>query len=259
MRLALGIEYNGAHFHGWQKQPGKIRTVQGDLERGLSKVANEPINVICAGRTDARVHGLAQVIHFETSAVRKEIAWVFGANSFLPPDIRVLWVEEVSDEFHARFSATARTYEYIILNSASNSALWHQLITWECRPLNAKAMYEAGQYLVGTHDFSSFRAALCQAKTPVRTLEYLTIEQNQAFIKMKIKANAFLHHMVRNIAGTLMEIGKGQREPIWMQKVLDAKDRQAASRTAPANGLYLCKVDYPDGFLSQNVGRYPNY
>ncbi len=259
MRLALGIEYNGAYFHGWQKQPGQVRTVQTELEKALSKVADEAIHTICAGRTDTKVHGMAQVIHFDTEAKRKDLAWVFGTNSFLPPDIRVLWVQPVAEAFHARFSATARTYRYIILNAATHSAILNHLVTWECRPLNLNLMQQATQMLLGTHDFSAFRASECQAKTPLRTVEKLTLESQGEFIYLTIKANAFLQHMVRNIVGTLLDIGKNNKDPKWMAQVLESKNRHLAGGTARANGLYLVKVDYPDKMLQHNAARFPNF
>lgn len=259
MKIALGIEYLGTHFHGWQRQAGKLRTVQAVLERTLSKVADESIQVHCAGRTDARVHGLAQVIHFETQAKRKLDAWLLGGNSFLPPDLRVLWAEHVTDDFHARFTAVARTYQYIILNRQFHSAVLHPLVTWINQPLDAKAMHLAGQFLLGEQDFSSFRASGCQSKTPYRFVEQLTVERKGEFITLTIKANAFLHHMVRNITGVLLEVGKGNKSAIWVKEVLEAKNRASASITASPNGLYLVKVDYPDGVLANNAARFPCY
>lgn len=255
--IALGIEYCGSHFHGWQKQPGKIRTVQTVLEKTLSKIADHEISIYCAGRTDTGVHGLAQVIHFETAAIRNLDAWVLGGNSMLPPDVKILWAEAVPQTFHARFSAIARTYQYIILNTPFNSALLHSFITWESYPLDAALMQQAGQYLIGEQDFSSFRSNECQAETPNRNIYNLQVKRQDDFVILTVKANAFLHHMVRNIVGALIEVGKGKQKPEWIQQVLTARNRQAASRTAAANGLYLVKVDYPEELLTKNYARYP--
>lgn len=257
--IALGIEYFGTHFHGWQKQPSKIRTVQSVLEKALSQIADAPIDTVCAGRTDTGVHGLAQVVHFKTEVNRKLDAWLLGCNSLLPQDVKVLWVESVSENFHARFSAIARTYQYLILNTQFNSALLHNLVTWENQPLDVAAMHAAGQYLLGEQDFNAFRSSECQSNSSHRNIEFLSVEKKANFVILTIKANAFLHHMVRNIVGVLMEVGKGKQSKEWVHSVLLSKNRQAASRTAPANGLYLVKVDYPEGLLSKNEARYPNY
>ncbi len=259
MIIALGIEYFGANFHGWQKQPGKIRTVQTVLETALSKIADHSIAITCAGRTDTGVHALAQVVHFETKADRKLDAWVLGCNSILPPDVKVLWAEKVPQKFSARFSAIARTYQYLILNTQFNSALLHSLVTWENCILDASAMHDAGQLLLGEQDFSSFRSNECQSESPNRNIQKLQVVRNGSFVVLTIQANAFLHHMVRNIVGVLMEVGKGKQPQQWILKVLAAKNRQAASRTAPANGLYLVKVDYPKDLLTKNHARYPTY
>lgn len=269
--IALGIEYSGTHFHGWQKQPNivrpnevrpnKIRTVQSVLEKALSQIADEPVETSCAGRTDTGVHGLAQVVHFKTtkSSSRKLDAWTLGSNSILPPDVRVLWAEAASDDFHARFSALARTYQYIILNTRSHSALFHDLFTWERQPLDATLMHEAGQLLLGENDFSSFRSSECQSVSPNRNVQFLQVERKRDRVILTIRANAFLHHMVRNIAGVLMDIGTGKQNKDWIKTVLDAKNRHAASRTAAPNGLYLVKVDYPDNALTKNYARFPIY
>ncbi len=247
MKLAFGIEYDGSAFHGWQSQKG-VRTVQGCLEKALSTIAADPVKVICAGRTDTGVHGLGQVVHIETSIVRKESSWLFGTNSNLPSDVSVQWVKEVDDDFHARFSATERSYEYHILNQQARSALLTNRIVWERRSLSLEPMKKAASFLKGTHDFSAYRSLACQANSPIRTVHDLEIVQRDPVITIEIKANAFLHHMVRNIAGVLMEIGMEREKPEWAQEVLESKDRKLGGVTAPPEGLYLMKVYYPDHF-----------
>ncbi|GJM06915.1 MAG: tRNA pseudouridine synthase A [marine bacterium B5-7] len=250
MRLALGIEYDGTLYHGWQSQPDRS-SVQATLEQALSCVADQPIQVMCAGRTDARVHALEQVVHFDTTANRKPIAWVFGTNTELPSSIAVKWMREVSEDFHARYSAVQRHYEYIIDNSPTRSALWCQRMAWERRTLDAERMHLAAQHLLGEHDFSAFRASSCQAKTPVRHMTRVDVERHGHRIVVSLSANAFLHHMVRNIVGVLLHIGKGEAEPEWVNTLLDSRDRKQAANTAPACGLYLAKVDYPSTLLTR--------
>ena len=247
MKLAFGIEYDGSDFHGWQSQKG-VRTVQGCLEKALSIIADDPVKVICAGRTDTGVHGLGQVVHIETSVVRKESSWLFGTNSNLPSDISVQWVKEVDDDFHARFSATRRSYEYHILNRRARSALLSKKIVWERRPLSLQPMKKAAYFLKGTHDFSAYRSLACQAHSPMRTVHDLDITQQGSVITIAIEANAFLHHMVRNIAGVLMEIGMEREGPEWAQEVLESRDRKLGGVTASPEGLYLMKVCYPDHY-----------
>ena len=244
-RLALMLEYNGAHYHGWQSQKSGLPTVQQSLELALSKVADHPVEVICAGRTDAGVHASHQVIHFNPSAKRSARSWVMGANANLPADISVHWVGGVTDDFHARFSAVNRRYRYVIYNNAIRPALYREEVTWNYRPLDEDRMARAARHLVGRHDFSSYRAAGCQAKSPVREIEFLEVSRFGEFIILDIQANAFLHHMVRNIAGVLMTIGAGLREESWAEEVLQAKDRGAGGITAPPFGLYLINVGYP--------------
>lgn len=248
MRIALLVEYCGTNYHGWQFQNEKLPTVQRDLQRALSKVADSPIEVICAGRTDAGVHARAQVVHFETSVERAEYSWMLGANSYLPNDISVKWAKRVSDDFHARFSAKRRRYRYIIYNNMSRPALRYKKVTWSTWPLDEGKMFEAGQYLLGEHDFSSFRAAECQAKSPIRTLCELGVTRQGDDVIIEVEANAFLHHMVRNIVGVLMAIGSGKAPVSWAEEVLAAKSRRLGGVTAPADGLYLIKVDYPEVF-----------
>lgn len=253
MRIAIGLEYNGRDFAGWQLQSDdaqgrSVRTVQGVLESALASVAAAPIRVHVAGRTDAGVHASAQVAHFDTAATRTEYSWVRGANSNLPNDVAVLWAREIAPEFHARFSATGRTYRYVILNRSQRPALLAGRVSWDYRPLDVARMQTAAMHLVGTHDFTSFRAMQCQAKNPVRELRRLTLARAGDYIALTIEANAFLHHMVRNIAGALAAVGAGEREPAWVADVLAARDRTAAGVTAPPDGLYLAAIEYPAHF-----------
>lgn len=257
MRIAAILEYDGSAFSGWQLQDG-ARSVQGCVEQALSKVADEPIRVTVAGRTDAGVHAAAQVIHFDTKAARAAHAWVRGAISNLPTEVALLWAAETDAEFHARFSATGRHYRYVILNRAARPTYLAKRVTHEYRPLDLARMQQAAAHLIGTRDFSSFRSAECQAKSPVRELRALTVERNGEFVLIHAYANAFLQHMVRNIAGVLIAIGVGERAPAWAREVLDARDRTRAAATAPSDGLYLMKVEYPESFripqLSQGQG-----
>jgi tRNA pseudouridine38-40 synthase len=245
MRIALGIEYDGSAFHGWQTQQG-VRTVQAALELALSGVADHPVGVYCAGRTDAGVHASGQVVHFDTSAVRSDRAWVLGANVNLPFDVNVVWARVVDSDFHARYSATSRHYRYRILNRMTRSSLARGRVTWCHRPLDAERMHRAGQLLIGEHDFSSFRAKGCQARSPVRNLWHLDVRRQGQLVTMDVKANAFLHHMVRNIAGVLMAIGRGDRPARWSLEVLHQRNRALGGVTAPPHGLCLVGVDYPE-------------
>lgn len=247
MILAFGIEYDGSAYHGWQSQPD-VATVQDCLEKALAIVADSSVRVHCAGRTDTGVHGLGQVVHIETTVNRKLSSWLFGVNANLPPDISVRWVKEVNDDFHARFSATRRIYQYFILNQPARSAFLNNKIVWERRPLSLELMQKAASFLIGTHDFSAYRSLTCQANSPVRTVHNLKLERIGTIIKIEIEANAFLHHMVRNIAGVLMEIGMKRADPEWAQEVLEGKDRTLGGVTAPPEGLYLMKVFYPEHF-----------
>lgn len=250
MRIAAVVEYDGSAFCGWQRQHGARpeRTVQQCVEQALSRVADHPVQVTVAGRTDTGVHALAQVIHFDTAAVRGAYSWVRGTNSSLPPDVALLWAGETSDDFHARFSATGRHYHYVILNRPIRSTHLRGRVTWEYRPLDAARMQVAAQHLIGTHDFSSFRAVECQAKSPVRELRALSIERHGELVHIRVYANAFLQHMVRNIAGVLMQIGAAEREPEWTRDVLAARDRRQGGVTAPPDGLYLTEIEYPPQF-----------
>jgi tRNA pseudouridine38-40 synthase len=247
MRIAAVVEYDGSGFSGWQWQDD-APSVQQAVERALSQVANEPLRVTVAGRTDAGVHAAAQVIHFDTGARRSDYAWLRGANSNLPREVVLLWAGEVSPEFHARFSATGREYHYTILNRAVRPTCLQRRVTHEYRPLDIARMQVAARHLIGSHDFSSFRAMQCQAKSPVRELRELSVMRRGEFVIIKAAANAFLHHMVRNLAGVLMDIGAGEREPDWAREVLEARDRTVGGITAPPDGLYLTAVDYPERF-----------
>lgn len=247
MRLAIGVEYNGHDFFGWQAQE-KLPTIQGKLEEALTKIADEPIKIFCAGRTDAGVHATGQVVHFDTQSVRNLRAWTLGTNSHLPSSIAVRWVKEVDDEFHARFTAIARRYRYIIYNHSLRSALTATKVTWYYHPLDIATMQTAAAYLIGEHDFSSFRSAQCESTSPMRNMQEILISRQKDFVIIEIQANAFLHHMVRNIVGVLMEIGTGWKSPDWMLEVLNSKDRRVAAETASAHGLYLSKVIYPEKY-----------
>ena len=245
-RITCRIEYDGSRYNGWQVQPHlNVTTVQQELESGLAAVATMPVRVHCAGRTDSGVHGFAQVIHFDAPVERSSKAWVLGVNANLPFDIRVHWALAVANDFHARFSATARRYRYLIANTAVRPALLGRQITWQRQPLDERLMHAQAQCLLGEQDFSAFRAAGCQSRTPMRNVHSIDVSRRGELVIIDIKANAFLHHMVRNIAGSLMAVGAGRRPPGWMQQTLLGRDRRVAAETAPADGLYLVEVDYP--------------
>lgn len=253
MRIAALLEYKGSGFCGWQRQVGR-RSIQQCVEEALSKVADEPIRVTAAGRTDAGVHATGQVIHFDTHAARPPHSWVRGANRYLPPEIALLWAGEVDAAFHARYSATGRRYHYVILNRPVRPTCLAGLVTHEYRPLDVARMRRAAEYLLGEHDFSSFRGADCQASSPVRELRALEIERRGDFVYLRAYANAFLHHMVRNIAGVLVDIGAGEREPEWARAVLEARNRALGGVTAPPDGLYLTEIEYPQAY---GIPRFP--
>ena len=246
-RWAAGVEYLGSGYSGWQRLPDQT-TVQGTVEAALSTVADHPVQIVTAGRTDAGVHALQQVIHFDSSAARRPYAWLLGTNSLLPPDVSLRWVMPVSDRFHARFEASAREYRYLILNQRARSALWGGRATWEMRPLDAVAMHRAAQALLGRHDFSSFRDTRCQAPNPVRELAHVNVVRDGVMIGIHVLGNAFLHHMVRNIVGSLVEVGLGRRPETWIADVLAARDRRLAGMTAAADGLYFVGPRYPLAF-----------
>lgn len=248
MRVALGIEYNGFGFYGWQAQQGGLPTIQASLQEALSSIANEPIFLQCAGRTDAGVHATGQVVHFDTRAKRHIDAWLFGTNAHLPPAISVRWSRHVDFHFHARFTAMARRYRYIIFNHPIRPAILSHRVSWHYYPLDIDRMKVAAQDLIGEQDFSSFRSSQCNSKSPMRNVTDFAIRRSGDFVIFEIEANAFLHHMVRNIAGVLMKIGSGYKEISWMKEVLLAKSRQMAAETAPADGLYLINVKYPERY-----------
>lgn len=248
MRVALGVEYDGQHFCGWQAQKGSLPTAQGVLEAALSQVAAEPVKVVCAGRTDAGVHALGQVVHFDTGVERSERSWVFGANANIPKAITVRWAKPVSEAFHARFSALRRRYRYVILNRDVRPSFASRRVTWEHRPLDEQRMQQAAQYLIGEHDFSSYRTVACQAHSPVRTVSRLEVQRKDDLVIIDIEANAFLHHMVRNIAGVLMTIGAGEQDADWSREVLGYRDRTLGGVTAASAGLYFMGVDYAAEF-----------
>lgn len=247
MRVALGVEYEGSGFHGWQSQRDQ-RTVQGCLEQALSVVADHGVQVVCAGRTDTGVHATAQVIHFDTPAERSMRSWVLGGNANLVPDIAIQWAQRVPEDFHARFCAQRRRYRYVILNRWTRSAILRGRVTWNHTPLDAQRMHEGAQYLKGEHDFSTFRALGCQAKSPVRTVHSIDVRREGEFIYIDVEANAFLHHMVRNIAGVLMSVGSGEQSPQWVRELLALRDRRLGGVTARPDGLYLIQVTYPTPF-----------
>lgn len=255
MRIALGVEYDGSQYHGWQSQRG-LHTVQNCIELALEKVADHSVSVTCAGRTDTGVHATNQVIHFDSESHRTMRSWVYGVNSNLPKDIVLKWAKEVNSDFHARFSAVARRYRYVIFNNAIRPALYRSSITWQYRQLDDKAMHEAAQSLLGEQDFTSFRSVECQSKTPMRNIMALSVTRKEDKVIIDITANAFLHHMVRNIVGVLINVGSGKKPVHWVDEVLQARDRRLGAETAPPYGLYLVDVTYPDEFnlIKQPIG-----
>lgn len=247
MRIALIVEYDGSQYHGWQAQNG-LHTVQGTLETALSQIANDEIKVTCAGRTDTGVHATNQVIHFDSDKDRSVRAWIYGVNSFLPKDICVRWGKEMPETFHARYSGLSRRYRYVIHNTPIRPALLGSNVTWQYRQLDHRLMHEAAQLLLGEHDFTSFRSVECQSKTPMRSIFEISVIRKLDFVVLDIRANAFLHHMVRNIAGVLMAVGSSRHPVEWVSNVLAAKDRKLGAETAPPYGLYLVSVAYPAEF-----------
>lgn len=251
--MAAVVEYDGSVFCGWQRQR-HCQSVQQQVEAALSMVAAEPVSVGCAGRTDTGVHGTNQVIHFDTLAQRKPRNWILGANANLPDTVRLHWVQQMPPSFHARFSAIARTYRYVIYNHPYRPALFNQGLTWERRSLQVERMRQAAACLPGEQDFSSFQAAGCQSNTPYRNVHYIEAWRKGDLVIVEIRANAFLHHMVRNIAGALIAVGCGERDPQWVAELLAARDRTQGEVTAPASGLYLVAVSYPEEFA---IPRFP--
>jgi len=256
MRIALGLEYDGSRFLGWQTQPGG-GTVQDAVEAALGAIGGEPASVTCAGRTDRGVHAREQVVHFDSAAERPVSAWVRGVNAVLPEPIAVLWAKPVDPAFHARYSAMARTYRYILFNRSVRPALAARYAGWFHQNLDMSAMRQAAAALVGEHDFSAFRSAECQAKTPRRRLTRLEIERDGERIDFVFSANAFLHHMVRNLVGTLVYVGKGKYPPEWAREVLQSRDRSRAAPTFAAEGLYLEAIDYAPGWGLETGRRAP--
>jgi len=244
VRLAVGIEYAGTHYAGWQRQE-HAPSVQAEVERALARIADHPVSVTCAGRTDAGVHALGQVAHFDTTAVRAPRGWLLGANTELPSDIALTFVAPVADDFHARYSARSRTYRYLVLNRATRSPLALDRVCQWRAPLDAARMHAALQALVGEHDFSAFRAAECQAQVPVRRLERVAVTRAGELIQFEVRANAFLHHMVRNIVGSALVVGAGEEQGGWLAALLAGRERRLAGPTAPPGGLYLAAVEYP--------------
>ncbi len=256
MRIALGVSYNGTAYNGWQSQPDG-RTVQDHLEQALSTFADQPVHTLCAGRTDAGVHGLMQVVHLDTELQRDEFSWVRGTNSFLPRDIAVQWARGVPDTFHARASAVARRYTYVLLESPVRPSIDAGRVGWVFRPLSHEAMRQAATHLLGEHDFTSFRASACQALSPVKTLNRIDITRRGAYWRFDFEGNAFLHHMIRNIMGCLLLVGQGLQPPDWMAKVLAARDRDAAAPTFAPDGLYFMGPLYgPEWGLPSHVPGY---
>ena len=255
MRIASAVEYDGSQYHGWQAQSG-LHTVQQVVETALGKVADGDISVVCAGRTDTGVHATHQVVHFDCANERTIRAWIHGANSFLPKDVCVKWGREMPDDFNARYSALSRRYRYIIYNSPIRPALMRSNVTWQYRQLDNRLMQEASQLLLGENDFTSFRSVECQSNTPMRHVHHIDVTRRGDLVMLDITANAFLHHMVRNIAGVLIAVGSGKKPVPWVSEVLQAKDRRMGAETAPPYGLYLVNVSYPKeyGVLQSPLG-----
>ncbi len=256
-RIAISVEYDGSGYRGWQAQKHDSQVVQTELEKALSKVADEPINVVCSGRTDSGVHASSQICHFDTVAHRDPYNWVMGVNTQLPNDISLSWAQQVDPEFHARFSARSRQYVYLIRQSPYRSALLRNSMTFTHKRLDPELMGEAGSSLLGTHDFSAYRSAQCQAKTSVRTLSHLTVHCHKGVIAVHVEANGFLQNMVRNIVGVLTAIGSQEEPVIWARQVLESKDRTKGGVTAPPHGLYFLGPKYDDHFGLPKTVRIP--
>jgi len=257
-RIALGIEYNGSRFNGYQLQAEGTRTVQGELEKALSTVANGTVRLTCAGRTDTGVHATGQVVHFDTAVKRELKAWMLGGNTNLPRDISIHWARHVEQSFSARFSALSRSYRYILYNRKVRPAVLQHNVAWLFERLDEKSMHAAAQLLLGEHDFSAFRSSKCQANHAIREMQSISVIREGEYVILDIQANAFLHHMVRNIMGTLIIIGRGEQPVEWMQKILQGRDRKTAGMTAPASGLYMVNVEYPEELGLPVSGWLPN-
>ncbi len=247
MRLAAGIEYEGTAYAGWQAQDHAL-AVQNVVERALSRIADHPVCTVCAGRTDAGVHALGQVIHFDVECERALDAWLLGGNSHLPADVSLRWVQAMPQDFHARYSARSRRYRYLIHNSRSRSGLYAHRAAWCTQPLNVQRMHAAAQLLLGEHDFSAYRAAECQSRSPNRRVLEIAVTRQDEWVAIEVEANAFLHHMVRNIAGVLMAIGRGQQPVDWTRQVLEGRDRRLGGVTAAPQGLYFLQARYDAAF-----------
>lgn len=256
IRMVMMVTYDGSRYHGWQHQEDVV-SVQQTLEHALSRVANQSITVVCAGRTDAGVHASAQIVHFDTDAIRTERSWVFGVNSNLPADISVSYAKTVSSDFHARFSALSRTYRYLLCNQPVKPGIFRNAVGWCYKALNIENMQRAASHLLGEHDFSAFRGSGCQAKHAIRTIYTLQVKRQGQLIIVEVKANAFLLHMVRNIVGVLVAIGIGEKPPEWALAVLHSKDRRSGGVTVAPNGLYLVDVEYPLHFEMPKVLKGP--
>ncbi|QJC28040.1 tRNA pseudouridine(38-40) synthase TruA [Enterobacteriaceae endosymbiont of Plateumaris braccata] len=254
-KFALGIEYNGSNYHGWQKQKEFSNTIQQHIENAISIIANHNIEIFCAGRTDIGVHSIGQVIHFETVSIRKIKSWILGINSLLPKDIVVTWIVPVTKEFHARFSAISRKYYYIIYNSKYRSGILNKLVTQYQYNLDIKKMNKAAKYLIGENDLTSFRSVKCQSSSSYRRIIHLNIKKYNNYIIIDIKANSFVYHMVRTIVGCLLEIGSHSKKEIWLLELLKKKDRTKAATTVKPNGLFLVEIEYPKRF---NIPYYSN-
>ena len=252
MRYAIGLEYDGSAFFGWQVQRQEP-TVQGCVEAALEQVANQPIRVACSGRTDTGVHAYCQIAHFDSDAQRSERSWILGVNSHLPAGISMLWLRPVDEDFHARFSAYSRTYRYRIFNRWIRPALDSHRTCWFRKPLDAELMHVAAQVLCGVHDYSSFRAASCQAQNAIREIQHITVSREGIEVQIEVSANGFLYHMVRNIAGSLLAIGSGEKPGVWLRDLLDSRDRTLAAATAAATGLYFTGARYPDQYQLPGV------
>ena len=258
-RFAIGIEFSGANYRGWQTQQPGVITIQETIEAVLSKIANEPIMLHGAGRTDAGVHATNMVAHFDTNAVRKIDGWLLGSNSQLPKDVSIQWIKAMGQEFHARFKAQARRYRYVIYNYPSRPALLHKQVTHIYYPLDVEKMIEAAKKFEGTHNFESFRAAACQSNQPVRHVHHCRLIRHGAYLVLDIKADGFLHHMVRNIMGCLLEVGQGMYNIDHIDSIFAAEDRKAAGVTAPPDGLYFIHADYPAQFELPLVALGPHW
>ena len=248
LRIALGVEYDGSEYFGFQKQKTTNKTIQGLLETSASKVADHKVKTFCSGRTDAGVHAFMQVIHFDTDAIRSSREWLRGINSYLPSDIRVIWSKEMDESFHARFSATRRSYLYNIFNNQTPSALWSDRSLFVTQQLDIRSMRAASKYLIGEHDFTSFRGSGCQSKTSLRNIDNIEISKKDRFIRVELSANAFLLHMVRIIIGTLLMVGKKEIKPKEVENILKQQDRRLAGKTVSSSGLFFLGPEYPQKY-----------